>query len=965
MPTLANSTFLDFTSYGTTTATTVEAAYHITGSLTSQDINVAFILPRANDPTDLLSSNWATRQTTLQQLKDSGTLWSTYGASAADYNSAHSILSSHSQILGSPTGAVDGYVTSQESRTIWVTLSPNQFETLLGTKLYQSDQKVDGDTLYYWNGSLSVPSGLNLAGLWFDTAPWFGTMPAVSDLSGGARAVVHEGPQSIGNYLSTTFQRSNYFPSVIAKDFYNFPLAGKDIPTTTVGLIEPGIGDAMPSASLTFQQGLNAYRHAAGVTGPGEYYLVGNAAAQSYATGDNGERSLDVGVIASAAPGSKIGLYSGSGFSLITHANVFTSYQTAFWDTVNNPTVLSSSFSIFPQTNPSSVFYNAVKELFIDGALRGVTMVQADNDFGSSWDIATGLANQVINSSSPFMLLIGGTSLTTIAAAPLDPTIASVPSVAQSLYGLAMSGDVTALWRLVEGGLTKLPSAAAGAEAEQNTFLEAVWNSWVISNGYRTPKLGAGDGGVDTTQPTPWYQTDFGLTPTSVNPGHATGRGAPDVSADSGGNLFYNTPNGDFTNIGGDEGTSAATPLWASLMAQVDTIFADQGLPHLGFANDLLYIAGAIAPGSFNDITFGNNVTSFINGAYAGGATVIDTDGNPVTLTGYGYFAGPGYDLTTGLGSPNGVLLARAMTAIAHSQMSFSSSPDMLDADGSGWASGADQSLMFQTMSPGVATVGLDLGTAAFSFSSAASGAYAWTNRLAQQVLQSDFDPNLVRLFDKQAQGWVGQSVVEAGEHLSVSINAQSTAALQASMTSPFDFADFTSANGAVRVARAVAVAETAGAADDTVAIVRVRQNGEDTLSLTFYMVDDLTGAIDGKRPGEAGYLAAIDGRAYQVTSGGTALNGPGYGNFGQAGLTNVDSGDLIAMKLVNQTTGAHYLAFAHANETVAGQSVGHLWNYGANTWGWEDTFGGGDRDFNDLIVQLDFTSTSGHGWLI
>ena len=40
-----------------------------------------------------------------------------------------------------------------------------------------------------------------------------------------------------------------------------------------------------------------------------------------------------------------------------------------------------------------------------------------------------------------------------------------------------------------------------------------------------------------------------------------------------------------------------------------------------------------------------------------------------MTPTGYGYAAGPGYDLTTGLGTPNGVLLARAMTAIAHAQM--------------------------------------------------------------------------------------------------------------------------------------------------------------------------------------------------------------------------------------------------------------------------------------------------------
>jgi hypothetical protein len=958
MPTLANSTFLDFTSYGTTTATTVEAAYGIGthGVAAFQEINVAFILPRANDPTALLASDWATRQTTLQQLKDNGTLWSTYGATTDDYNNARSILASHGQVIGSATGASDGYVTSQESRTIWVTLSPTQFGSLFGTQAYQW-----GD-LYYWNGSLSLPSGLNVAGLWFDTAPWFGTEPAVSDLSGGALASPHEGPLSIGNYLSLIAQETNYFSGKIAQDFYNFPLAGKSISTATLGLIEPGIGDAMPSASPTFQQALDTFRHAAGISSPGSYYLVGNVAGQDYATGDSGERSLDMGVVSSAAPGSKIGLYAGSGFHYPSNANDFTSYQTAFWDTVNNPAVVSSSFSIVQQTNPNSVFHSAVKELFIDSALRNITMVQANNDFGSGWSFATGLANQAINSSSPFMILVGGTSLTTLDAAAFDPTIATDPTPGQSLYELAMAGNLATLWRLMEGGLHTLPSTTPSGEKGLNVFLEAVWNSFVISNGHRIPLLGASDGGVDTSQATPWYQMAFGLTPTSVNPGHATGRGAPDVSADSGGNMFYITPREDMTGISFDDGTSAATPLWASLMVEIDTIFVDQGLPHLGFANDLLYIAGAVAPGSFNDVTLGNNVMSFIHG---GPVPIIDAKGEAITLTGYGYYAGPGYDLTTGLGSPNGTLLARAMTTIAHSQMSFSSSPDMLDADGSGWASGADQSLMFQTMSASATTVALDLGTTAFSFSSAASGTYAWTNRLAQQVLQSDFDPNLVRLFDKQAQGWVGQSVVEAGEDLSVSINAQSAVALQASMTSPFDFADFTSANGAVRVARAVAVAETAAAADDTIAVVRVRQNGENALSLTFYKVDDLAGAIDGKRPGEAGYLAAIDGRAYQLTSGGTALNGPGYGNFGQGGLANVDAGDLIAMKLVNQTTGAHYLAFAHANETVAGQSVGHLWNYGANTWGWEDTFGGGDRDFNDLIVQLDFTSASGHGWLI
>ena len=43
-------------------------------------------------------------------------------------------------------------------------------------------------------------------------------------------------------------------------------------------------------------------------------------------------------------------------------------------------------------------------------------------------------------------------------------------------------------------------------------------------------------------------------------------------------------------------GTSAAAPLWAALVAQFNAIFQDQGLPPLGYMNDLLYIAAAVAP---------------------------------------------------------------------------------------------------------------------------------------------------------------------------------------------------------------------------------------------------------------------------------------------------------------------------------------------------------------------------------
>jgi hypothetical protein len=515
----------------------------------------------------------------------------------------------------------------------------------------------------------------------------------------------------------------------------------------------------------------------------------------------------------------------------------------------------------------------------------------------------------------------------------------------------------------MEGGLTALPGAVSGADAWETTLLEAVWNDYAISGSTWTGGgVGAGDGSVDTTQQTPSYQLAFGLTPTSANPSGGTGRGAPDVAANAGGNLFYKFPGEAMDEASSGEGTSAAAPLWAALMAQIDAIFDDQGLPNLGYANDLLYTAAAIAPAAFNDITFGNNVASYYRSS---SGAFVDSTGATVNLTGYGYDAEPGYDLTSGLGSPNGTLLARALTWIAHSQLSFADQPDLFDLAGNGgWESGADQSLLLQATSASAVNVVVHEGSGTSGFSSSASGLYAWTSRLAQQSLQADFDPNLVRLFDMYAQGTVSQSTPGAGESFAVSINGSEAQTPQATLTNSFGFADFVTSAGAVRVARPVAVAETAGGADDQVAVVRLRQNGVDDLTLTFYRVDDLSGSIDGLAPGASGYAAAAETRSYQLTTGGTAIDSPGYGNFTQSALANVDAGDLIAMTLTNNASGDTFWAFAQANETVGGRHVGHIWNYGINTWGWEDISGGGDLDYNDLIVGLDFTSASGQGWL-
>jgi hypothetical protein len=946
---IANSSYLDFTGYRITNQPDVESAYGISPSdvtnATSASINVAIVLDRVQDPTALLSENWAERQQTLAQLNSSGTLWSTYGADQNQFNAIEQSLSSlHLTVLDSTNS---NYVSSAQSRTIWVELnSAADFNSLFGTTLQQyTDPHHSGNDFVFWNGNLSLPQGWNVQGLWFDTE----SVPLASNFVPGVSVTLAKGYQSVGN-------GSSLQPGLAAQDIaalYHFPLQGLSVATGMIGLVEPGIGSALaPGQTQTFQQLLTAYLASIGESGSGIVYVQG-ANGQSYADGGSDERSLDVSVVSAINPNSNIGLYNGSGYNGNADASTYTAMQSAIWDP-SHPAVISNSFGDTESMAPGSPFYAAYQQLFIDAVLNNQTLFTALGDGGSGNETANGLTNVEYNVTSPYTVLVGGTSISNFASAQQDPTIS------MTIVAAALAGDPATIWQLVQGGLTSLPADAA----QLQYFVEAVWNEYFVQGTHIT---GGGyqvnftsSGGVDPTQSTPAYQLEYGLSPVTADPLAQPGRGAPDVASDAGGNTNYIEANPDMvgTNPYGG-GTSAASPLWASLTVQLDTIFHDQGLPNLGYMNDLLYIASAIAPASFNDVTLGNNTSSFVlGGSY-------ESDGKAVTPTGFGFNAGIGYDYVSGLGTPNGLLLARTLTDIAHSEMWFAATPDVIDSNGAGgWTSGADQSLLFQTMSDAVTLVGIHAGPDAFGFFSAASGSYAWTSALAEQSLQPDFDPNLVTLFDKQGQGSLAQAHFASGEALAVSIGTSPAQAIQASLSSPFGFADFSTSAGDVRVARPVAIAETADGASDQTAIVRLRQDGTDTLSVTFYRVDDLNGTINGLHPGDTGYQAALQSRAYQAASGGTSIGGPGYGNYEQTTLSHVNAGDLVAMQLTNNSSGNSYLGFAQANEVVDGQHVAHLWNYGLNTWGWEDTYGGGDHDYNDLVVGLDFTSASGHGWL-
>ena len=150
------------------------------------------------------------------------------------------------------------------------------------------------------------------------------------------------------------------------------------------------------------------------------------------------------------------------------------------------------------------------------------------------------------------------------------------------------------------------------------TTQESVWNS----------EGGASGGGFSAFFPTPSYQKTL---PSTVQSQLNNRRGVPDVAADADpltGLVFYEA--GQWTLAGG---TSAAAPLWGGLMA-----IADQMAGHpLGFINAALYKLGTSGnyAQDFHDITTGNN-------------TYV---GKGVDVTGYS--AAPGWDPTTGFGTPN------------------------------------------------------------------------------------------------------------------------------------------------------------------------------------------------------------------------------------------------------------------------------------------------------------------------
>src|SRR5271157_2554833 len=172
---------------------------------------------------------------------------------------------------------------------------------------------------------------------------------------------------------------------------------------------------------------------------------------------------------------------------------------------------------------------------------------------------------------------------------------------------------------------------------------EMVWNDTVTDG-----SLAASGGGVSTLFTKPSWQTGAGVPADGQ-------RDVPDLalssSADHDGYLIcsrsscvngYRKSDQTVTVIGG---TSTAAPTFAGIVA----LLVQQTNQPQGNINPILYSLAASAPNVFHDITTGDNMVPCTQG----------TKDCPVSGM-IGFSAGPGYDLTTGLGSVDVGALAAA-----------------------------------------------------------------------------------------------------------------------------------------------------------------------------------------------------------------------------------------------------------------------------------------------------------------
>lgn len=433
-----------------------------------------------------------------------------------------------------------------------------------------------------------------------------------------------------------------FAPGDFALQYDLIPLytAGTTGTGVTIGLI--GASNVDPTVVATYRSffGLPASPLNVVIDGldPGE----NSAVVESY---------LDVEEAGAVAPGATITLYTSAGTSV--QNGLYLAATRAVDDDVAS--VLSTSYGTCEQNlgSAGNQFWNALWE---QASAQGQTSFVAAGDGGPA-----GCDN--FDNPQPAQLGIG---MNGFSSTPWNVSVGGTDFYYSS-YNQSSAAQQTQLdtyWDTVQtifpttSLLQSIPEQPWNDPFGLNLADGGVYNS---SN----PDIVAGSGGPSTCAtgidasdgtyasctsgyPKPAWQSGTGVPNDDV-------RDLPDVSlfAAAGENdSFYPicAGPGDCIISGGDltigtvGGTSASSPAMAGIMALINQKYGPQGQ-----ANFILYPLAAQHPSAFHDVTVGGNIVPCQSGT-PNCALSTATDNTKGYYT-FGYYAGPGYDLATGLGS--------------------------------------------------------------------------------------------------------------------------------------------------------------------------------------------------------------------------------------------------------------------------------------------------------------------------
>ncbi len=414
----------------------------------------------------------------------------------------------------------------------------------------------------------------------------------------------------LANVTGQFLHWSAYPPDLLASAYSLLPLYSQGMAGQGVRIGLPEITGFLPHDIATYQKCFGT--HVSLTT-----QVVGG---KPEAAPKNAEATFDIETLIGLAPKASIDVYEGNA----SNAGVLAMYNAMV--SQNRDQVISISLGAC-EPQQSIGFVQAENTIFEEAAVQGQTVLAAAGDSGAQgcWSPKhPGLTGYAVSdpASQPFVTAVGGTALV--------------------ISGRTKTITSETVWNQGTGCINVLVVRTCESQSHGAT----------------------GGGGVSEYWPMPKWQS--GVVSGASNSaaclryvGGGPCREVPDVSASaspSHGYIVY--WRGGWTHMGG---TSAATPLWAAIIAVIDSSNRCQAgtlsRGAVGFLNPLLYGADSGPYIPFNDITTGNNHM-------------------PVS-PGSKYQATTGYDMASGLGSP---IAARLFPALCGDVVTVPATADIFAA---------------------------------------------------------------------------------------------------------------------------------------------------------------------------------------------------------------------------------------------------------------------------------------------